>query len=415
MKKITIEGNHTLSGEINISGAKNSIVALLPATILADEPVTITNVPNIKDVEATIAILQYLGSEITYQNNTIIIDNKNIQNKEIPDNLANKLRASYYFMGALLSKFKEASISYPGGCPIGKRPIDIHLNSFKKLNIDVSIENNNYHLKTNNIISNTITLAKPSVGATINILLTTAKTKTTTIINNPAKEPEINNLIEFLNKMGTNIIINKDNIIINGSSYLKSTTIQTIPDRIETGTYLIIGALLGNKLKINNINPLVNTALINKLKESNTSMTLTDSSITISKNHFIKPVNITTKEYPGFPTDLQQPFTTYLTQAMGKSTIKETIYENRFQNVKELNKLNSHINIDNNKQITINGPTKLVGNIVNSTDLRGGASLIIAGLIAEGTTTITNIEHILRGYDNIINKLKNVGAKIEIE
>ena len=414
MKKIRIDGGYPLTGTIKISGAKNSAVALVPASLLADSKVTIDNVPNISDIKALNEILEYLGAKVTRQNETMEIDPSTVKNIEIPEQISKKLRASYYFMGALLGKYKKAEMYFPGGCSIGARPIDLHLKGFEELGAKVTIEDNKYIIEAEELIGTTIYLDFASVGATINIMLAATKARGTTIIENAAKEPEIVNVATFLNQMGAKITgAGTSEIKIKGVEKLKGCYTEVIPDRIEAGTYIIAGALLGENLKIDNIIPGHIESLLSKLKEMKVKMKLEKDSITLSKTTPLKKVNIQTQVFPGFPTDLQQPITTLLTQCNGTSILEENIYENRFQNVEYLNKMGSNIKIDN-KLLIINGPTKLEGKEVKATDLRAGACLVLAGLIAEGTTTITDIDHVLRGYENIIQKLTNVGAHISL-
>lgn len=415
MKRIIIEGKNELTGTIKISGAKNSAVALIPASILCDEPVTINNVPNISDIDALNDILKFLNAKIERKSGTIKIDASNITNAEIPEEISKKLRASYYFMSAILGKYKEVEMYFPGGCNIGKRPIDQTLKAFEALGATVIENNNKYKIYAENLIGAKINLDMPSVGATINALFASVRAKGITTINNAAKEPEIGNVIDFLNQMGAKIE-GKDTstITITGVDELHSTTIEVIPDRIETGTYVIIGTLLGNNLKIDNVIPNHISSLIDKLKEANANIEVYDNYIITNKSTELKRIDVVTKGYPGFATDLQQPLTALLSQCDGVSTLEETIYENRFNNVEYLNKMGADITIDNRK-IYVKGKTELKGSLVKATDLRAGACMVIAGLIAEGKTTIDDIEHVLRGYENIIEKLQNVGAKIEIE
>ena len=426
MNKIIINGGHELEGTIKIGGDKNSVVALIPAAILSDEEVTIANVPDISDIDALEEILEYLNAYVERNEDIIKINSKSIVNKEIPESIATKFRASYYFMGALLSKYKKVEIYFPGGCNIGSRPIDQHIKGFKALGATVIEEGNKYTITADKLIGTKITIDMPdkgattSVGATINIMLAAVKAEGETIIENAAKEPQIVNVATFLNNMGAKIIgAGTSTIKIKGVTKLGSSFNEVIPDRIEAGTYMILASLIGKNVKIENIIPEHNEALINKLKEMGVNIELGRDYAIIKKCDNLKPVNIKTLVYPGFVTDLQQIMTAMLTQANGISIVEETIYENRFQNVKYLNDMGSNIIIEDDKpycgKLYIHGKTPLKGCEVKATDLRGGASVVVAGLIAEGTTTITNIEHILRGYDKIIQKLTSIGAKITIE
>lgn len=415
MKQITIEGGHILEGTIRISGAKNSAVALIPASLLSDETVRIDNIPNISDIDALNEILEYLGAKVNRNGEMIEIDSRNVINKEIPETISRKLRASYYFMSALLGKYKKVEMYFPGGCSIGARPIDQTLKGFKELGATIVEEGNKYTITAEELHGGHVYLDMPSVGATINTMLVAVKAKGKTIIENAAKEPEVVNVATFLNNMGAKVTgAGTSEIIITGVEYLRGCFAEVIPDRIEAGTYMIAGALLGNNLKIDNIIPEHVESLSLKLKEIGVPMEFGSDYVIISKTDHMKKVNVKTLGYPGFPTDLQQPLTTLLTQCTGKSVLEETIYENRFQNVKYLNKLGSKIDICDRK-IYIEGPTTLKGTEVVATDLRAGACLVLAGLLAEGETTIKEVEHVLRGYENIVNKLTAVGAKITLK
>lgn len=426
MNKIIINGGHELEGTIKIGGDKNSVVALIPAAILSDEEVTIANVPEISDIDALEEILEYLNADVERIDDTIKINSKSIINKEIPESIATKFRASYYFMGSLLSKYKKVEIYFPGGCNIGSRPIDQHIKGFKALGATVIEEGNKYTITADRLIGTKITIDMPdkgattSVGATMNIMLAAVKAEGETIIENAAKEPQIVNVATFLNNMGAKITgAGTSTIKIKGVTKLGSSFNEVIPDRIEAGTYMILAGLIGKNVRIENIIPEHNEALINKLKEMGVNIELGRDYAVIKKCDNLKPVNIKTLVYPGFVTDLQQIMTAMLTQANGISIVEETIYENRFQNVKYLNDMGANIVIEDDKpycgKLYIHGKTQLKGCEVKATDLRGGASVVVAGLIASGTTKITNIEHILRGYDKIIQKLTSIGAKITIE
>ena len=415
MKQIKINGGHTLSGTIEISGAKNSAVALVPASILSDDIVNIDNIPNISDIDALNDILIFLGAKV-YRNDGIMkIDSSSIINKEIPKEISSKLRASYYFMAALLGKYKKVEMYFPGGCNIGSRPIDQTLKAFEALGAKVEEKDNKYSITAEELLGNDVYLDMPSVGATINTMLVGVKATGKTIIHNAAKEPEIVSVATFLNNMGAKIIgAGTNKITITGVENLSGCFTEVIPDRIEAGTYLIAGALIGNDLTIKNIIPSHIDSLTSKLKEMGVKLKIGKDYITVSKPETLKPVNVKTQGYPGFPTDLQQPITVLLTQCNGTSSLEETIYENRFQNVEYLNKMGANIEIMGRK-IKITGSTQLSGETVTATDLRAGACLILAGLIATGDTTINSIEHVLRGYENILEKLSNVGAKITLE
>ncbi|MDD4706299.1 MAG: UDP-N-acetylglucosamine 1-carboxyvinyltransferase [Bacilli bacterium] len=414
MKKLIIEGKRELTGKIKISGAKNSVVALIPAAILSDGKCTIYNVPNISDVHRLIDMLKILKVNVKFENETLFIDNKNSINAEIPEEHATKLRASYYFMGALLSKYNHSEISYPGGCSIGARPIDLHINGFNKLGATTKIEDNKYIITAKKLTGTDIFLDIASVGATINLILAATKAKGTTHIYNAAKEPEIVNVASFLSSMGAKIYgAGTSEITIEGVDKLGDGIVEVIPDRIEAGTYLMIGSLLGKNLVIEGIVKEHLGSVITKLKETGCNLEIKGSTININKVKKLKAVNVKTLVYPGFPTDLGQPMSALLTQCDGESFFEETIYENRMRHIKHLNAMGANIRLFDRSAI-ITGKTPLKGRRVEATDLRAGAAMLVAGMIAEGTTVISNIEHILRGYENIVEKLSKVGASVKI-
>lgn len=415
MKQMIIEGNNLLSGSIEIGGAKNSAVALIPASILASGTSIIENVPNISDRDALLDILHILNCPTELNGDKLTIDATNLKNTLIDESLSSRMRASYYFMGALLGREKYVEIYIPGGCNIGSRPIDLHIEGFKALGVDVKIEGNKYILQADKLIGADIYLKFPSVGATINIMLAATLAEGKTIIHNAAKEIEIVNIADYLINMGAKITgAGTDEITITGVEKLHGGKIKVLPDRIEAGTYIILGALCGNNLKINNIIPEHLEALTSKLKEMGITLKQDHNSIEISKTTKLKPINVKTLIYPGFPTDIGQPMSVLLTQGEGTSLFEETIWENRMGHVSSLNKMGANIKV-NGMSAIIKGPSKLKGCEVIATDLRGGAALVLAGLVAEGTTIITDVEHILRGYENITEKLNNVGAKISIK
>lgn len=415
MKIMEIEGGKELSGTIRISGAKNATVALIPAAILTDEEATICNIPEITDTDALCDILNELNVNVKRASESIIINPKNMQNIEIKEEFSKKLRASYYFMGALLGKYKKTVMYFPGGCSIGARPIDLHLKGFEALGATVKSDKNKYIVEAKELHGANIYLDIASVGATINIMLAAVKAKGKTIIDNAAKEPEIVNVATFLNNMGAKITgAGTSTIKIEGVDYLHQCFHEVIPDRIEAGTYIIIGALCGNPLKIDNIIPEHLDSLLSKLEEMGVDLEIGQDYVLVSNQNNKKATSIKTAVYPGFPTDLQQPFAVLQTQCNGKSKATETIWENRFMHIPYLRDLGADI-VVKNQTATIIGPTPLIGTSVVATDLRAGAAMVAAALIATGKTTITNVEHILRGYENIVEKLTNVGAKISIK
>ena len=414
MKKLIINGGNKLTGTINIGGAKNSVVALLPAAILCNTKCKIYNVPNISDVHKLEEMLELLGAKVEYKDNEIKIDNTNLENKEITKEYASSIRASYYFMGALLSKYHKAKISYPGGCVIGSRPIDLHIKAFEKMGAKVEIDDTTYTLTADELHGADIYLDFASVGATINIMLAAVLAKGTTHIWNAAQEPEIVNVASFLNTMGAKISgVGTGRVTIEGVESLNDGIVEVIPDRIEAGTYLMIGILLGDNLVIDGVIAEHLDSVITKLKETGAIFEIKGSKIYVSKTDNLKAVNVKTLVYPGFPTDLGQPMSTLLTQCEGESLFEETIYENRMRHIKHLNGMGANI-MQFERTALIKGKTPLKGHKVVATDLRAGASMMVAGMIASGKTTITNIEHILRGYENIVDKLSNVGADIKL-
>ena len=415
MKNMIIEGGKKLSGTIKISGAKNSVVALIPASLLANGDVTICNVPEITDTDVQCDILKHLGAEVRRASESVVINPTTIENKVIEREFASKLRASYYFMGALLGKNKHVEIYLPGGCSIGARPIDLHLKGFEALGATVTNEGEKYILDAKELHGANIYLDIASVGATINIMLAAVLAKGKTIIDNAAKEPEIVNIATFLNNMGAKIIgAGTSEIRITGVDELHGCFHEVIPDRIEAGTYVIIGALVGQKLNIYNVIPEHIESLTSKLIEMGVPLEIGTDTIVVSSKDEYKPVNIKTLGYPGFATDLQQPFSVLASKCNGKMTVQETIWENRFMHLPEFEKMGMKTEKDG-MIASFYGPCKLKGCEVKATDLRAGAAMVAAGLVAEGVTTITNVEHILRGYEGIVDKLTDVGAKIKIE
>ena len=414
MKKLVIKGGNRLTGKIKIGGAKNSVVALLPAAILSSDKSIITNVPNISDVYKLNEILSMLGAVVNYNEGKIEVDTSNLKNIEIDEEHASSIRASYYFMGALLGKYKQATIALPGGCVIGSRPVDLHIKAFEKLGAKVKLKDNKYIITAKKLVGADVYLDFASVGATVNTMLAAVLAEGITKIFNAAKEPEIENVADFLKSMGAKICgVGTSTIIIEGVKELKGGNIEVIPDRIEAGTYIMIGMLLGKNLIIEGVNKKHLETVIEKLKETGAKFKIEDRRIYVSALRKLKPVNVKTEVYPGFPTDLGQPMSTLLTQCKGESLFQETIYENRMRHIPHLNEMGANIKTFDNNAV-IKGKTKLRGKEVVATDLRAGAAMMVAGMIAKGTTTITNIEHILRGYENIVVKLSNVGADIKL-
>ena len=414
MDQYIIKGGVPLKGEVTISGAKNAALGILAAAIMSDEDILIENLPDVKDINVMLEAISEIGARVDrIDRHTVRINGKTITDISVDDEFIRRIRASYYFMGALLGKFHYAEIYFPGGCNIGSRPIDFHINGFKKLGAEVTIEGNKYIFKANKLKGARIYLDFASVGATINIMLAAVKAEGTTYISNAAKEPEIVNIASLLNNMGAKISgAGTSEIKIEGVNHLHSGVIDVIPDRIEAGTYTIIGALLGKNLKISGIIEEHIDALLSKLKEMGVDMIIDDNDIIINHPKEYKPINVKTLVFPGFATDLGQPMSVLLTQADGMSIFEETIYENRMGHIKYLQKMGANIRVNDRTAIII-GKTPLKGEEVVATDLRAGAAMVIAGLIAKGTTTVNEIDHILRGYENIVEKLQNVGADIK--
>lgn len=414
MPKLKIEGGNTLSGTIEISGAKNSAVALLPAALLSSTHSKILKVPKIRDIEYLLKIINVLNCDYIIKDNEIEIDTTSLKNAPIPEELSREMRASYYFMGTLLARFKYVEISFPGGCNIGARPIDQHIKGFEALGAKVEKIKNKYIIEAKELIGTRIKLDFASVGATINIMLAATGAKGETIIENAAREPEIVNVALFLESMGIKITgAGTSTIIIEGTNDRDNGIVEVFPDRIEAATYIILGSLIGDNLRITGlIKEHVNAVLL-KLKEAGVKLIEKDNEVVVSRCNNVLPINIKTQVYPGFPTDAQQPFTVLLTKASGVSTITETIYESRFVSAGLLNLMGANTT-PNGNVLTINGPSDLYGANLTIPDLRGGAALLLGALTASGTTTLDNISLLLRGYEDVVEKLQKVGAKIEI-
>lgn len=416
MKKIVIKGNRPLAGEVTISGAKNSAVALIPAAILADSPVILEGVPDIQDVHSLIEILEIMGATVHFSNNILEIDPREVVSIPMPHGKINSLRASYYFMGTLLGKFGEAVVGLPGGCYLGPRPIDLHVKGFEALGAEVTNEHGAMYLRTENkgLRGNRIFMDVVSVGATINVMLAAVKAKGQTVIENAAREPEIIDVATLLNNMGAKVRgAGTDVIRIEGVETLHGCRHFMIPDRIEAGTYLALAAAVGNGIKVKNVIFEHLESFIAKLQEIGVHIKISEDEIEVYPSKELKPANIMTYPYPGFATDLQQPLTALLLMTTGTSEIIDTIYAKRVNHVPELARMGADITVEGN-MIIVNGPNKLHGTEVVASDLRAGACLVIAGLLAEGTTTIYNVDYILRGYDHIIEKLTALGASIEM-
>lgn len=411
---IRIRGGRPLSGDVTISGSKNATVALIPAAVLANGPVTIVGVPEIADVDSLSEILHILNVDVIQRSNDhLIIDPTNMKNVDLDDDVVTKLRASYYFMGALLGKYGYVRMKMPGGCYLGPRPIDLHIKGFEALGASVDYDRGCYTIKADHLKGAKIFLDIASVGATINIMMAAVYADGRTTIENAAREPEIIDVATLLNRMGANVRGAGTNVItIDGVRELSGCFHEIIPDRIEAGTFVIMAAACAEEMRILNVIPKHIEGLTSKLLEMGAKLDIGVDSIVVRKAEKpLKAVDITTKPYPGFATDLQQPLTALLTGAEGISQVKDTIYKERFKHCLELQRMGASIELGSGSAY-IKGPTSLYGDKVTATDLRCGACLVIAGLMAEGTTEIHDVYHIDRGYDRIDDKLRALGAHI---
>lgn len=416
MRKIIINGGKPLTGEVAVSGAKNSVVALIPAIILADDLVVLDGVPAISDVDSLIDIMATMGASIKRDGETLEIDPRGVKDMPMPYGKINSLRASYYFYGSLLGRFGQAVVGLPGGCDLGPRPIDLHLKAFEAMGATISYEGEMMRIATAGqpLHGAHIYMDTVSVGATINTMIAATKAKGRTIIENAAREPEIIDVATLLNNMGAHIRGAGTNVItIEGVEKLHGTRHQVIPDRIEAGTYIAMAAAIGKGIRVTNVLYEHLESYISKLEEMGVRMTVEEDAVFVEEQGKLKAVSVKTSPYPGFATDLQQPITPLLLMAQGQGNISDTIYEKRINHVPELARMGANISVLGGR-IVYQGPNQLSGASVKATDLRAGAALVIAGLMAQGTTEITNIEFILRGYSNIIEKLRELGADITL-
>ena len=417
MRKIIINGGKELQGEVTVSGAKNSVVALIPAIILSDGVVTLDGVPAISDVDNLIEIIEVMGGSVKRDGETLEIDPRGVKDMPMPFGKINSLRASYYFYGSLLGRYGQATVGLPGGCDLGPRPIDLHLKAFEAMGASISYEAESMRIATDagqRIKGAHIYMDTVSVGATINTMLAAAKADGRTVIENAAREPEIIDVATLLNNMGARVRgAGTEVITIEGVDSLHGTRHQVIPDRIEAGSYIAMAAAIGKGIKVKNVLYEHLESFIAKLEAMGVRMTVEEDAIFVEEQGDLKPVDIKTSPYPGFATDLQQPMTPLLLKASGRGKIIDTIYEKRVNHVPELARMGADIQVLGG-QIVYNGPTQLSGAPVKASDLRAGAALVTAGLMAEGQTEITNIEFILRGYSNIIEKLSDLGADIRL-
>ncbi len=415
MDKIIINGPCRLEGEVEIAGAKNAVVAILPAAMLVDGVCRIENVPQISDVDNICNILIAMGAKVNHTDqNTLEVDCSGVRSSEVPYEYARKFRASYYFLGALLGRFREATVALPGGCHLGARPMDQHIKAFEQLGAEVEIAHGNVYCKAEKLVANDIYLDMVSVGATINAMLAAAKAEGLTVIENVAKEPHIVDVANFLNSMGANIRgAGTDVIKVQGVPRLVGGTYAVIPDQIEAGTYMAAAAATGGRVLVKNIIPKHMECITAKLEEMGVSITEYDDSILVDATAPLRKTNIKTMPYPGFPTDMQPQMCAVMLRAEGTSKINEGVWDSRFKYTEELNRMNAEISVAG-KVATVEGGRQLLGAPVRACDLRAGAAMVIAGLMAKGTTTIEEIDHIRRGYERLVEKFASLGADIRL-
>ncbi len=414
MEKFVINGGKPLQGEVQINGAKNAAVAIIPATLLADGPCVLDNLPNISDVNICFHILTEMGAKVRMLNKQKAeIDTRNVFDPTVPYDLAKRMRASYYFLGALLSRFHCANVAMPGGCDFGVRPIDLHLKGFKSLGASYDIDGGMIKVQANELTGTKVYFDVVSVGATINILLASVKAQGLTIIENAAKEPHIVDLANFLNSMGADIMgAGTDVIKVRGKEHLTGTEYSIIPDQIEAGTYMIMAAATKGNVLIKNVIPKHLESITEKLQKMGVEVVEYDDSLRIIGHDALQKSSVKTQPHPGFPTDMQPQMTTLLTLANGTSIVTEGVWDNRFKYVDELRRMGASISVDG-KIAVVEGTGKLNAAPVKALDLRAGAAMVIAALAAEGVTEIENIYHIERGYGDIVGKLKGLGAQIK--
>ncbi|MBF0274379.1 MAG: UDP-N-acetylglucosamine 1-carboxyvinyltransferase [Nitrospinae bacterium] len=413
MDKILINGGNRLSGTIEISGAKNAALPVLFSSILTGKVNTISNVPGLADIKTTVKLLEHIGCRVNWNGNTMVIDSSTINSHEASYDLVRTMRASCLMMGPLLSRFGEAKVSLPGGCAIGARPINLHLKAFEEMGAEITIEHGYVHAKAKKLCGAKIYFDTVTVTGTENVMMAAVMAEGETILENAAMEPEIVNLANALNSAGAKIEGAGDSIIkISGVKELKDIKEAIIPDRVETGTYLVAGAITNGELTITKCNPHDLEIVLSKLKEMGAEIKIGANEISIKAATHLKSVKITTTPHPGFPTDMQAQFMVPASLAKGTSVFNETVFENRFMHVAELIRMGAEISIDGHTAI-VTGERPFSGASVMATDLRASASLVLAGLVADGTTEINRIYHLDRGYEKMEEKLKNVGADIK--
>ena len=411
MDKIFIEGQNTLSGSVQISGAKNAVLPIMTAALMAEGRSVVTRVPDLRDTRTMIRLMEIVGATCSFENGRLVIDGSTVNNPEAPYDLVKTMRASFYVLGPLLARFGVVKVSLPGGCAWGPRPVDFHLKGLEKLGAKITLESGYIIAEAKRLQGTKINFEFPSVGATGNIAMAAATAEGTTIIENAAREPEIVQLCEYLNTMGACIRgIGTTRLTIDGVETLRSADIDVIPDRIEAGTFLAAGALLG-EITLNGVIPEHLDSVILNFKEAGCNVSTTSNSVTIAQADKIQPVDMTTAVYPGFPTDLQAQWVALMTLAKGSSMITDTVYHDRFSHVPELNRFGANIKVENNTAF-VRGVDALVGAPVMSTDIRASASLIVAGLAAKGRTEVSRVYHIDRGYEQIEEKFRSLGANI---
>ena len=415
MDRFIIEGNRDLAGTISVSGAKNAILPAMAACLLAPGKSVLRNVPNLIDLKTMAHLLRFLGAHVDFNSGELSIAAATITSNEAPYELVSKMRASIYVLGPLLARQGEALVSFPGGCAIGTRPVDLHLKAMEALGARISVEHGYIHAFADKLIGADIHFEKSSVGATINALMAAVLASGTTRIFNAAREPEVDTTIELLNKMGARISgLGTTSLTVEGVGKLVPAAMDMIPDRIEAGTFLVAGALSTQPVTVENCVPGHLDSLLEKLRAAGCEMDIRDTGITVNPPQKIKPVDVLTLPYPGFPTDLQAQFTVLMTLADGVSFIEDTIFPDRFMYVAELNRLQADIRMERNVA-RVRGVASLSGAEVMASDLRASAALVLAGIVAQGQTTISRIYHIDRGYDHIEEKLNRLGARIKRE
>ena len=414
MENFVIKGGHELFGEVNISGAKNAAVAIIPAAILAGDVVRIENIPQISDVQLIIEILDSMGAEIKLINkNTIEVDSSNLQYQGVPYELSSKFRASYYLIGAMLGRFKKAEVAMPGGCNFGVRPIDLHIKGFEMLGADVNIVDGMVCAEADKLVGTSIYMDVVSVGATINVMLAAVLARGLTVIENAAKEPHIVDLANFLNSMGADVRgAGTDVIKIRGVEKMHGCTYSIIPDQIEAGTYMVAAAACGGDVLVKNVIPKHLESISAKLIEAGAEIIEYDDAVRMTRFKPLTKCNVKTMPHPGFPTDMQPQMAIILSIAHGTSILTENVWDNRYQYIGQLLRMGARVQVDG-KIAVFEGVDRLTGVNVKATDLRAGAAMIIAGMVADGTTTVENINYIDRGYEDVVAKFSSLGADIK--